>query len=374
MTTPNAAAAVSNADAPAAQTQGRTGPRVLIVRPSALGDVARTVPALVTLRKAMPDAHITWLVRDVFADVVRHHPMLDAVIAFPRQRFAATWRKPLRLLESLRWMRRELRGPGFDIAIDLQGLLRSGLFTRRTGAKMRLGFANAREHANWFYNRKHEIDERLHTVDRMLGLLEAEGYAPVRDMRLYVGDADQQWWAAQRFADEPYVCIAPTAKWRSKQWPAENYIDLARRLLGDGRAGRHIVLIASPDEHAALQPMVEALRDSHPQTTVSLPRTTVGQMMALIRGCRLFVGNDSGPLHIAVGFDRPLVSVFGPTDPRLVGPYQREDSIVAAPLPADVDRAFHYRREPDDQSLIATVSVDQVWAKVVEQLERGEGR
>src|SRR6185369_11864763 len=160
----------------------RMAERVLIIRPSALGDVARTVPALATLRAALPDAQIDWLVHDAFADAVRHHPMLKGVIEFPRQRFARFMRDRATTREVTAWARR-LGDAKYDLVIDLQGLFRSGLMTRLTRAPRRVGFANAREIGWLGYNRRHHVDRSLHTVDRMLVLLEAEGFAPVRDMR-----------------------------------------------------------------------------------------------------------------------------------------------------------------------------------------------
>ena len=110
----------------------RDGPRVLIIRPSALGDVARSVPVLATLRRAMPNARIDWLVHEGFADAIRHHPALDGVLPFPRKHFGALWRRPAAALDAAAWAA-DLRGRRYDIVFDFQGLARSGLFVwRRT--------------------------------------------------------------------------------------------------------------------------------------------------------------------------------------------------------------------------------------------------
>ncbi len=352
-----------------------SGPRVLIVRPSALGDVSRTVPALVTLRSAWPDARIDWLVSEAYADAVRHHPALDGVVTFPRKRFGAVGYNPRVTAEALAWAW-GLRRRGYDWVFDLQGLFRSGLFTRLTGAKHRVGFANARELAWLGYNRRHRVDPRLHTVDRMLGLLEAEGHAPSRDMRLYVGQDDREWlgrWLGESGASGEsgvggrYACIAPTAKWLCKCWPIERYIEIARRLLDTGLAGQSLVVLAGPGERAQVQPLLDAFAQD---PRVLAPQTTVGRMMALLSGAGLLVSNDSAALHIAVGFGRPVVAVFGPTDPALVGPYRRDDAVVG---PADIGShaQANYRRHRDDQTLIAQVSVDAVWGVAQRQVERG---
>lgn len=344
-------------------------PRILIVRPSALGDVSRTVPALATLRKSYPDAHIAWLVVDTFADVIRHHPMLDAVVPFPRRelsRFGVSVRATRAGLALAKRLRREQ----YDLVYDLQGLFRSGLLTRLTHAPRRVGYANAREFGWLGCNVRYRIDAP-HTVDQMLGLLAADGHTPVPDMRLYLGDADQHWlttFVQQHQLDAGYACLAPTARWDCKCWPIEHYAQLARRLLESRVAGDHVVLLTSPSEQPRIQPLLDALSDGE-RSRVLVPTTTIGRMMALLSKTRLLVANDSAPLHIAVGFDRPLVAIFGPTDPDAVGPFGRRDAVVQPPCCDDPAAAparngKRYRRHFKDNSFIAQVSVESVWEKI----------
>lgn len=320
--------------------------RILLVRPSALGDVSRTVPVLASLRRAFPEAAIDWLVDERYVDAVRHHPMLDGVVPFVRRgrgrlRLPAMWRR--------------LRAGRYDRVYDLQGLLRSGLLTRATGAPRRVGFTDAREGGWLGYNVRHWIDAAVeHTVDRMLALVEADGVDPVRDMTLYVGGDDRAWAAGflkrQGWADG-YVCVAPTAQWLCKCWPIERYAEVARRL------DRPVVVLAAPHETEQVQPLLDALGDR-----AVLPRTTVGQLMALIEGTDLLLCNDSAALHIAVGLDRSVVALFGPTDPRKVGPYRRDDAVVQPPNAGSL--AFDYRRQRDDQAIISGITVETVWEKV----------
>ena len=350
--------------------------RILLIRPTALGDVARTVPVLVTLRNAFPDAQIDWLVAKAFADVVRHHPMLGRVIEFDRKALSRFGLSPAATKAGLGFARM-LREQKYDAVYDLQGLFRSGLFTLASGAKKRVGFANARE-AGWLgYNRRHRVDTRLHTVDRMLGLLKADGLEPVRDMRLYLAEHDKAWLKAfkdeQGIGDAGYTCLAPTARWGCKCWPIERYGQIARRMIESQRAGDKLVLIASPDERHQVLPIYETLMGQGPvaagmasggdlRERVVFPETTVGQMMALLSETRAMVCNDSAPLHIAVGFDRPLVALFGPTDPATVGPYRMEQSVIRPP--EAVRFTSNYRKHLDDPTLIAKITVDQVWDKV----------
>ena len=342
--------------------------RVLIVRPSALGDVCRTVPALVTLKRALPEAQIDWLVHEDFVDAVRHHPDLAEVVPFARKALGQALKTGRAAGSAWRWLE-QLRAARYDMAVDLQGLARSGLITRLSAAPVRLGYANARELAWMGYNRRIPVDRALHSVDRMLGLLEGAGYAVHRDMRLYVGPEDRSWlehWRAEHVPDGRYACLAPTARWPCKCWPLENYVEVARRLQSSNLAGERIVVLASPSERSDVEAAFAELKTAGHD--ILLPRTTVGQLMALLSETQLLVCNDSAPLHIAVAFERPIVTVFGPTDPALVGPYGRPETVVRPP-PADNGRPVRYRAQRDDQSFIDQVSVEAVWQKVREQVE-----
>ena len=137
--------------------------RILIVRPSALGDVCRTVPVLVSLRKAYPKATIDWLVQADFADAITAHPALDEAVLFPRQRFARWWRNPAVAREMYRWFA-GLGKRGYDLVFDCQGLGRSGLITWATKASTRVGFGCAREFAWLGYNVRHPPTSATHTM------------------------------------------------------------------------------------------------------------------------------------------------------------------------------------------------------------------
>ncbi len=345
---------------------------VLIIRPSALGDVCRSVPILVSLRAALPDARIDWLVHDAFQDAVRHHPALNDAVPFPREMLSRALRTGRGAGNAMDWLR-ALRRRRYDLVLDLQGLLRSGLTARLSGARRRIGFTNTPELACLFYNRWHWVSRRMHSVDRMLTLVERSGYKCIKDMRLYAGDDDRAW--LDRYLEAQgippgsgYACLAPTARWRCKCWPLERYAAVARRLLDAGSAGEHILVLAAPDEQEQVAPLPDLLGPAAER--VHFPATTVGQFLAVIERSRLLVSNDSAAMHAAVGFDRPVVAIFGPTRPELVGPYGRADSVV---VPGIDFRPRAYRRRPHDQTLISHIPVEAVWEKVVEQMEERGG-
>lgn len=337
--------------------------RVLIVRPSALGDVARTVPALASIKRAHPEAEIDWLVRDIFADAVSAHPDLANIISFPRGRLDRFWRSPAAMARVLAYCRK-LRRADYDLVIDLQGLLRSGVFTGATRAKRRIGPADARELAWLGYNRWARVPGgTAHTVDRMLAVVNAAGIEPVRDMRLYTSD-EHRAWADAIFTDhaiDPAKCVAvaPTAKWASKRWPIERF-DATMGALAE-RGFESALVLGGPGDESATAPLLSDV--NAPLKRIDLTaKTSVGQMMAAIERCAFVLANDSAALHIAIGFGRRAVGIYGPTDPAAVGPYRYELGVARPDDPTRVN----YRALADDRSVIKGVSIE----RVIETIDR----
>lgn len=335
--------------------------RILIIRPSALGDVCRSVPLLVTLRAAYPHARIDWLVNESFADAVRHHPMLTAVVPFPRSALGFS-----RLLSSegrrrLHAFIASLRRPRYDLVIDAQGLGRSGLFAHWTRAPRRVGFANAREFGWLGLTARHAIDPALHTVDRMLELLRREHLEPVHDMRLYASNDDRAG-IDQTLRGARYLVVAPTSRWAGKRWPAERFAETTRRLLDAGHA-EYAVVVASASERDQCAAL---LSSRHPRILDQVGRTTVGELMALIERSALVLANDSAALHMAVGFDRPMVGLFGPTRTDLVGPYRRDkDAIRAAAAPT----ANLHKNEAAGRAMMEAIPVETVFRACADRLD-----
>lgn len=303
--------------------------RILIVRPSALGDVCRSVPVLASLRKAYPKARIEWLVQDGFTDAIKAHPALDEAIPFPRKLFGSWWRNPIVAYAMLCWFI-SLRKRRYDLVIDFQGLGRSGFITAVTGAKRRVGYQSARELGWVGYTDKHPNPTAIHTVDRMLSLVESEGIELVKDMQLYVSETDKQWWdnLAEELGmmDKTYVVIAPTSRWASKRWPAERWADLLEPLLD--RCFEHIVMVGAPNEQRQVRDIVSGSTLCQARFIDLVGKASIGQTMAVIERASLVIANDSAPLHMAVGFKKPCISLFGPTSPARVGPYEQLDSVI----------------------------------------------
>lgn len=337
--------------------------RILLIRPSALGDVCRSVPVLASLRARYPHARIDWLVRDVFAQAVSAHPALTGVVEFPRARLRRWWRSPTAASETRAFLA-GLRRSRYDLVLDCQGLARSGLFAFATRAEQRIGYADARELGWLGLTRRVEVDPAMHTVDRMLALVEAAGVPVVRDMTLHApSDARESMTA--RLPDARYAVLAPTSAWPAKRWPIDRFASLARAMLDEGAVER-IAVVGGPgerDQCAVLSDL--ASRDD--RITDLVGETSVGELMAVIERAALVVANDSAAVHMAVGFDRPLVALYGPTRVDLVGPYRREADVIQHTR--EGDRLEH--KDPSTIALMERITVEEVVRASLQRLSAG---
>ena len=322
--------------------------RILLIRPSALGDVCRTVPLLHSLRKAYPDAQIDWLVRRDWQDAVSAHPDLDCVVPFDRDQLRHPWKSSHRA--AARGLRRALREANYDLVLDAQGLLRSGVVARWTGASRRIGYADAREGGRWGLTEWVSIPDRTHAVDRMLHLLQPLGIPAKANLQLFVpGPAQTEvslWRADRGLIPGDYHVLAPTTRGFSKLWSLDRWTELGRALKGP------CVVVGSPTDQPSLQTLVEALG---PSAHLAAGNVSLGGTMGLIAGAGRLVGLDSAPLHMAAGFGVAALGLFGPTDPALTGPWRgRGESIRPDGVPSTV----RYRRT--DDRWMRQLSVDMV--------------
>jgi len=326
--------------------------RILLIRPSALGDVCRSVCVLAALRQRFPNAQIDWLVQNSFVQAIEHHPALSNVIPFDRKSFGAQCKKgkfgPMR-----KWLR-SLKKTEYDLVIDAQGLARSGFFARSTRATRRVGYKDAQELAWLFLTERVNAPRDMHTVDRMLRLAESVG-APIDkpDMRLHAGP-DELSQVIIEYPDR-YTVIAPTSRWAGKCWPIERFTEIARRLAEHPMLDR-VVIVGGPGERLQCAPLLEMAED-HPKISDRVGSTSIAQLLAIISRCKLLVANDSASLHMGVGFDRPMVALLGPTDPGLVGPYQRDDDVIRHAEPND---GFDFK-EPESVEMMDRISIDEVF-------------
>lgn len=290
---------------------------------------------LVSLKRAFPGAAIDWLVQDTFAPAVAAHPDLSRVVPFPRSRLrlGSLWRaEPRRVLRGLL---RDLREARYDLVFDCQGLSRSGFFAWATSAPVRVGFANAAELGWLGLNRRIHVPREMHTVDRMLALVRQSGVHPVADLRLYTPPEDQPG-LDERLAGARYGVVASTSRWPGKRWPNDRFAEVVRALL-DRNAVERVAVVGAGTEREQCGPVLDLTRRD-PRVVDLLGRTGVGALMGIIEKAAIVLANDSAALHMAVGFERPFVGLYGPTRVDLVGPYGREHDVIQAATPGSRNR------------------------------------
>ncbi|MCC7293883.1 MAG: lipopolysaccharide heptosyltransferase II [Phycisphaerales bacterium] len=341
--------------------------RILLVKPSSLGDVVHALPALHGLRMRYPAARIDWLIAPPFAPLVDGHPDLSEVVLFDRRQYGAIGRRLGATRDFLRFLR-ELRRRRYDLVIDLQGLFRSGFLARATGAPVRLGFRNGREGSPVFYTDLIEVpDPDAHAVDRNMLVAGRLGFAEARvhfDLALTPAerdDAKRLLSAAGIAPGLPVVAVFPGARWETKLWPGERFAAAVDQLV---QAGLAVVLLGGREETDRCQFI--GRRCARPVVNL-VGRTTVRQLAAVIACCDVVFCQDSAPMHLAVALDRPLVCLTGPTNPARTGPYQRGADVVRLSL--DCSPCYYRRLSqcPHGHKCMEELAVEQVVEAVLQR-------
>lgn len=326
--------------------------RILIVRLGSLGDIVHALPAAAALRRAAPDARIDWLVD------ARHHELLDLVSVIDD---AVVLRTP-----TLRgWIDvvRDLRAHRYDVAIDLQGLLKSAVLARASGAPRVLGFSiwHLRERiARPFYSETAAPVESQHVVRKNLALVAALGVPTDRlefplDVRESAALADVRRTAG----GVPFALVNPGAAWPNKRWPHDRFGALAAIL--QRRFGLRPLVLWGPGEEALAYAVAEASNGA----ALVAPRTTISDLVELARAASLMVSGDTGPIHLAAAVGTPIVGLYGPTSPARNGPWEPDDLCLSR---FDACRCHHQRRCTARAWCLGDISVGEVVAAVERRL------
>ena len=302
--------------------------RLLVVRLSAMGDVIHGIPAVAALRKAMPKLQVGWLVEERWAELLCAHPFerlqprseLKPLVDWLHFSNFKDWRKELSsgaTWHDMRTCMREVRAMKYDIALDLQGAIRSAMAARLSGAKIRIGSAEPREGpARLFYTRP-VGSQRAHVIEQALSLASAvAGGELAYEPPAFPQDPATEAWADRFHSSvgwKPLAIVNPGAGWGAKCWPVESYGAVAKALADRGMA---VVVNHGPGE----EPLAQSVRDASGGTAQPM-NCLVGELIALTRRASLFVGGDTGPMHLAAALGVPVVALFGPTRPERNGPY-----------------------------------------------------
>jgi lipopolysaccharide heptosyltransferase II len=303
------------------------GLKILILKPSSLGDVVQALPVLRLLKLHRPEAEIFWWIDSRLAPLLEGDPDLAGVVRFERRR----WTSPVHWPEMcvrIQW----LRAQEFDWVIDLQCLARSGAFAWLANGRLLVGLDEPREGARGFYDVVvPRTSFHTHAVDWYLAVLPRLGVPVHWDFvwlpeRPEIAAAVKAKWQTE---GTRWIALQPGARWTNKRWPVERFAEVARQLAGQCADVRFAVLGGQDDK-----PLGKFLVNALPERCLDLTgRTSLPEMVEWLRLSELMITNDSGPMHVAAALRKPLVAVFGPTEPRRTGPYGLLDQVLRHPLP-----------------------------------------
>lgn len=342
----------------------------LLVRLGALGDIVHAIPVAAALRRAFPSARIDWLVSAKHREILDLVPVVNRrIVVNDRQGSGSEGRQGLHLLSAVS----ALRKSRYEIAFDLQGLIKSAIIARTTGAGRVVGFSRKylREPlASVFYTDTHDPggegiyarSETRHVVEINLGVLQAIGLTagkPEFPIDPVTSDAAGRMVEA---TGGRYVLLNPGAAWPNKRWPPDRLASLAAALR-DRRQLMSVVLWG-PGERELAQQVVAGAAGS----AVMTPETSIADVVALCRGASVIVSGDTGPTHIAAAVGTPIVGIYGPTRPERNGPWRAEDVTVSR---ASICECHHLRQCRRDRMCLLDIEVGEILAAVERRLEAG---
>jgi lipopolysaccharide heptosyltransferase I len=335
--------------------------KILILKPSSLGDVVQALPVLRLLKLHWPQSEIFWWIDSGFAPLLEGDPDLTGVVRFERRRWASPINWP-EMFRSIRWMRQQ----NFDLVIDLQCLLRSGIFAWLAKGKLLVGLDEIREGARGFYDMVvPRASYHTHAVDWYLATLKALN-VPVHEnfdwlpKRSDVADEIKLKWQTD---SARWIVLQPGARWLNKRWPVEYFAELVRGLAASHSDIRFAVLGGNADRE-----MGAAIAQASPERCLDLTgKLSLLEMVEWIRLSELMVSNDTGPMHVAAALRKPLVAIFGPTEPRRTGPYGQLKNAIQLNLPC-VPCMKPYCTYAKPLECLRAISPDAIYARVEAQL------
>ena len=345
------------------------------MRLGAMGDVIHSLPAVTALREAFPEVMLAWLIEERWAELLctlptpragprsKQRPLVDRIHTVNTKQWRAasfsvqTWERIAAGLSDLRAAR-------YEVAVDLQGAVRSSLLACWSGAPVIYGTAQPRENlANMFYTRQ-VIVSGDHIVEQNLSLAEAVAHRPLEIPRVeFPHDETAEQECERKLKDrgiQDFVLLNPSAGWGAKQWPAERYGLVAGQLAEDGMKS---LINFGPGEEDIARAVQAASGGAAEALTGSLT-----QLIALTRRPRLFIGGDTGPMHLAAALGVPVVGIFGPTDPARNGPFGTRNIVLRSP-----SSSTSYRHVAQAEGGLLEISPEQVVAAARKLLQERHG-
>lgn len=323
--------------------------KILIVKPSALGDIVHTLPFLYALRRRFPKARIDWVVAFGLHTFLEGHPMIDRLWVIKKDE----WKKVGRIgttIKEILSLRKKLKKVRYDVTIDLSGLLRSGIITWFSNAKVKLGFKESDEGSPYFYTHKIHGSMEIHAIDRYLEIARFMG-CPTDVINYPFAPFDPSPLVLNSLPSK-YAVICPSAGKPANRWPADRFGRLA------GLLDIPSVVIASASEADIAQDVVDT---SNGKAVSIAGKTRLKELIPVIANAQFFICNDTGPMHIAAALGIPVFALFGPANPVRTGPYGNIHTVIQNKL----ECSPCYAKQPcADFKCMENLDVEQVYQTI----------
>jgi heptosyltransferase-1 len=329
--------------------------KILIIKPSSLGDVVHSLPFLNAMRICFSKAEIHWIIAKGLEGLLEGHPMINKLWIINKD----AWKNIKNVgstVKEIEFLFKELKKEHFDLVVDLQGLLRSGVITAATGAPLRVGFSEAREGSRVFYTHKVKGGKDIHAVNRYLRIAAFLG-CDTSDI-CFPFPMDNQSSSSIfhpssliLHPSKDYVVLVPGARWKTKIWPPENFGELSSKL------PLSTVIVGSKKDMDIANKIVAQSNGN----LISLAgKTDLKELIEVMRGAKFVVSNDSGPMHIAAALGIPVFAIFGPTDPSRTGPYGEGHTMIKEDIPCSPC----FKRTCNDIKCMNSLSAGKVYEMI----------
>jgi heptosyltransferase-1 len=338
--------------------------KILIVKLSAIGDVVQTLPALEALKKSYPDSEITWVVEEAAAGILEGHPLIDHLLVSQRKKWFHELKNPFTAVQGFSHFIRfvqELRVLRYDIAIDFQGLFKSGIVIGLARADRKIGFDRSRELSFLFLNEKlPPYDVEKHALERYLDVaryLGAKDPSPCCKLSIdQERETIKHRLEGVRDRGRMLVVVNPVARWTTKLWPESNFAELADRLISEKNA---VLIFSGSGEDRDVNDRIISMMGEKAVNWAG--ETTLKELAAIASLSDLFITTDTGPMHLAAAAGARVVALFGPTAPWRTGPYGSSHTVVRT----GIDCSPCYQRQCDiNIQCMSGISVEEVMRRI----------